>query len=444
MPPKKRKKNPRTASRFPLFRTLALVCVILITGLALFLILRLPSSPPNHETSNARPPVVKQSIAPRPVTSSLAEQSTTPAPPIDGPQPQQPADQQLSSAQSLEYEAVTDDFESRIPDVDLAILQALGGVDESDTAMRHRAIESRRVKGQEFYYQNLTIDLRHDVFDFLTALRRALALTAPTATIETLNGNPRDLEISILGQPTHHLFLPLRSTPPPPQHAQPARHGAKAPRLVIIIDDLGESTKTAQRLARLPVPVTFSILPFNSKAREVAGIARKNSRELFLHLPCEPEGYPKTNSGPGTLRVAMSPAELEQTLVANLARLPEVDGVNNHMGSKLTQDKKAMRTVLAHLKGRGKFFVDSLTTPKSCVASISTGLGMRYYRRHIFLDNTAKEHAILLQLKKAESLARKNGVAVVIGHPYPATLAALEAWAAKRDPEIIICKMQDI
>ena len=102
--------------------------------------------------------------------------------------------------------------------------------------------------------------------------------------------------------------------------------------------------ETAQRLARLPVPVTFSILPFNTKAREVAGIARKNNRELFLHLPCEPEGYPKTNSGPGTLRLAMTPGELERTLVANLARLPEVDGVNNHMGSKLTQDKKAMRT----------------------------------------------------------------------------------------------------
>ncbi len=442
MPPKKRKKSSKKASRFPLFRVLALVGVILITGMTLFLVLRLASDRPSQETSSAPQPVVKQSIAPRLGESSSARQATTPPPSVDALQVQPPED--LQEPQALEYEAVAEDFEARVRDVDLAILQALDSVGESDADMRHRAVEARRFKGQEFHYQNLTIYPRHDVFEFLAELRRALAQAAPTATIETVNENPRDLEISIQGQPTHHLFLPLPSTPPQPRHAQPAQHGGRTPRLVIIIDDLGESTKTAQRLARLPVPVTFSILPFNTKAREVAGIARKNNRELFLHLPCEPEGYPKTNSGPGTLRLAMTPGELERTLVANLARLPEVDGVNNHMGSKLTQDKKAMRTVLAHLKGRGKFFVDSLTTPKSCIATVSTGLGMRYYRRHIFLDNTAKEQAILLQLKKAESLARKNGVAVAIGHPYPATLAALEDWATKRDQEIIVCKMQDI
>ena len=193
--------------------------------------------------------------------------------------------------------------------------------------------------------------------------------------------------------------------------------------MVIVIDDLGASMPTARRLAALPFPVTFSVLPYNSRARDVAGLARKKNLELLLHLPCEPEGYPhKANSGPGTLRVNMSSQELEQTLAANLARLPEVDGANNHMGSKLTQSKKAMRIVLAHLKGRGKFFLDSVTTPKSCVPEVSKALGMRYYRRHIFLDNTPQEHAILLQLKKAETLARKKGLTVVIGHPYPAAV----------------------
>jgi len=140
----------------------------------------------------------------------------------------------------------------------------------------------------------------------------------------------------------------------------------------------------------------------------------------------------------------MSPAVLEQTLVDNLSRLPEVDGVNNHMGSRLTRDRRAMTVVLAHLKGKGKFFLDSLTTSASCVREVSRSLGMRYYRRHIFLDNTATERAVLMQLKKAESLARKIGLAVAIGHPYPATLSALEAWAKDRDMRVVICKVQDI
>ena len=140
----------------------------------------------------------------------------------------------------------------------------------------------------------------------------------------------------------------------------------------------------------------------------------------------------------------MSEAALERALADNLARLPEVDGVNNHMGSKLTQNAKAMTVVLAHLKGRGKFFLDSLTTPKSCVKQVSKNLGMRYYRRHIFLDNSATQHAVLMQLRKAESLARRTGVAVAIGHPYPETLAALESWAKSRDMGVTICSIEDI
>ncbi len=435
MPQKKRKGTSKKASRFPLFRALALAAVALLTGLTLFLILRLPTRQANEAT--APPVTVKQSVAPRPSTTPTApEQPSQPSAPMDTSQSPQSVDQQ-TPPQPLTYEAVADDFEARVRDADLAILNALSSSRQSDSVLRHRAVEARQYRGQEFHYQNLTLHLQ-DAFPFLAALERNLKQMLPDASLQTLDGNPRDLEISIQGQPTHHLFIPLASTPPKPDTSS-----TKA-RVVIIIDDLGESTKTAQRLANLPFPVSFSVLPFTTNARDVAGIARKNNLELLLHLPCEPQGYPKINSGPGTLRVAMSPAELERTLDANLARLPEVDGVNNHMGSKLTQEKKAMRTVLAHLKGRGKFFVDSLTTPKSCVASVSASLGMDYRRRHVFLDNTAQKQAILLQLKKAEALARKTGLAVAIGHPHPATLAALEAWAATRDTKITICKAQDI
>lgn len=433
---KKRKGTSKKASRFPLFRTLALLGVVLLTGLTLLLILRLPQKPANPEQGAPPRSEVKQGVAARLPDHGPATEH--PAPPQVATPPLEQSPVTPAPVPPLAYEAPIDDFEARVRDADLAILKALDSAGQSESVLRHRAVEARKFRGQEFHYQNLTLHLRPDVFPFLAALEHNLEDMVPGSDLQALDGNPRDLEISIQGQPTHHLFIPLPSTPPKPEPV------ATTPRLVIIIDDLGESTKTAQRLAKLPFPVSFSVLPFTTKAREVAGIARNNDLELLLHLPCEPLGYPKTNSGPGTLRAAMSPAELERALVANLARLPEVDGVNNHMGSKLTQDKKAMRTVLAHLKGRGKFFVDSLTTPKSCVDSVSASLGMRYRRRHVFLDNTPQKQAILLQLKKAEALARKSGLAVAIGHPYPATLAALETWAGKRDTKIVICKARDI
>ena len=421
MPPKKRQTKKKPSSGLPrlsLFKTLLWTSVILLTGLSIFVAMHLPMRPTaDRVVRPAVPPAARQ--VPEPPAAKPPRQETATSPGA--------------------YEARIEDFEARVRNVDLAILQALQAQGGNQNIMRHKAVEARVHGGQEFFYQNMTISLGQDVFEFLASLKVNLARLEPAAVLATVDGNPRDLEISILGEPTHHLFLPLTL---PPEPEPPA---TKAARLVIVIDDLGESMATARRLAELPFKVTFSVLPHNTKARQVAELARREGLELLLHLPCEPDGYPETaDSGPGTLRVGMSEAVLEQTLADNLARLPEVDGANNHMGSRLTRDARAMTVVLAHLKGRGKFFLDSLTTPKSSVQQVCSKLGMRYYRRHIFLDNSATEHAILLQLKKAESLAKRTGTAVAIGHPYPQTLSALENWAKTRDMSVTICTIQDI
>ena len=433
MPPKKKKgkKAPAGFPKLPLFKTLLWASVVLLTGLSLFLAVRLPLRTPTA-TAPGTPPA--ESVPPSP-QAPAADTAPTPSPQREEVQP--PAQQPAQA-----YEAQSDDFESRVRNVDLAILLSLEATGGSEAVMRHKAVEERDHNGQTFFYQNLTVSLGQDVFDFLARLKQNLAQLEPQASLSTVEGNPRDLEISVLGEPTHHIFLPLKL---PPDTAEPVETTAAAPKLIIVIDDLGESMAAARRLADLPFRVTFSVLPHNTKARQVAELARSKDLELLLHLPCEPEGYPKAaNSGPGTLRTNMSEAALERALADNLARLPEVDGVNNHMGSKLTQNAKAMTVVLAHLKGRGKFFLDSLTTPKSCVKQVSKNLGMRYYRRHIFLDNSATQHAVLMQLRKAESLARRTGVAVAIGHPYPETLAALESWAKSRDMGVTICSIEDI
>jgi polysaccharide deacetylase 2 family uncharacterized protein YibQ len=431
MPPKKRKKKKPNGPGFPLFKSLLWICVVLLTGLTLFVAMHLPLRHSPSTSGTVQPPVAHKA-AEAPAARSRKKPRPEPAPVWNA---------SVQKEQAPAYEAPVDDFDAKVRSVDLAILMGLAAQGESENRMRHRAVEVRRHRGQEFYYQNLTINLGREVFPFLAELKKNLDQLGPEFSLQTVDNNPRDLEISILGEPTHHIFLPLALVPEP----EPEVRTAKAPRLVIIIDDLGESLTVAKRLAALPFAVSFSVLPHNTKARQVSNLARQENLELLLHLPCEPEGYPKSaNSGPGTLRVNMTPADLEQTLADNLARLPDVDGVNNHMGSRLTQDKKAMSIVLGHLQGQGKFFVDSLTTPKSCVRDVSSTLGMRYYRRHIFLDNTAKEHAVLLQLKKAESLAKRTGLAVAIGHPYPATLSALESWAKSRDMDVVVCKIQDI
>lgn len=431
MPPKKKnsgkKKQAGGSFRFPLFKTLFWLLLLGVAALSILLAIRISAPVTRHQATR---PASTHTTSPPPGTRTQAPQQPKRHPVVHMTPPEQ-------------YETPVEDFEAKVRAVDAVILQSLRVLDAKQRTMHHKAVEARVHDGQEFFYQNLTIGPVASDTAFKTELETNLAASIPEASLKELQRDPRNLEISIFGEPTHHLYIPKLQPRQPTQPKPQATAGR--PRLVIIIDDLGASVNTAARLAALPYPVTFSVLPYNVRARKVAELARRHDRELFLHLPCEPIGYPtKADSGPGTLRVSMDNAALERTLVEDLAHLPEVDGVNNHMGSRLTQDARAMRIVLAHLKGRGKYFVDSVTTSGSAVPAVAKALRMRYYRRHIFLDNTQSERVILLQLQKAESLARRNGIAIAIGHPYPSTLAALEAWARKRDTKIVVCKIQDI
>ncbi|MDH3978001.1 MAG: divergent polysaccharide deacetylase family protein, partial [Gammaproteobacteria bacterium] len=52
--------------------------------------------------------------------------------------------------------------------------------------------------------------------------------------------------------------------------------------------------------------------------------------------------------------------------------------------------------------------------------------GIPSTRRDVFLDNTPTEAAIDREFQRLKKLARQNGIAIGIGHPYPATIDYLE------------------
>ena len=53
---------------------------------------------------------------------------------------------------------------------------------------------------------------------------------------------------------------------------------------------------------------------------------------------------------------------------------------------------------------------------------------MPHASRDVFLDNITEQSFIEEQLRALEKVARKNGRAVAIGHPYDETLAVLKLW----------------
>ncbi|MEW6488236.1 MAG: divergent polysaccharide deacetylase family protein [Thermodesulfobacteriota bacterium] len=201
------------------------------------------------------------------------------------------------------------------------------------------------------------------------------------------------------------------------------------PLLAIVIDDLGRSREEAQAFLDLPLPITPAILPHLPLSSQVAHLARERGREVLLHLPMQPQGYPERDPGEGALLEGMDEEAVRRSVARNLVSVPGAAGVNNHMGSRLTELELPMRWVMNELAARGLYFLDSLTSPRSVAAQAAGRAGLRWARRDVFLDNDRDEEAVGRQIEKAVEAARAGGFAVAIGHPHAVTHRALARWA---------------
>lgn len=199
------------------------------------------------------------------------------------------------------------------------------------------------------------------------------------------------------------------------------------PMIAIIIDDLGLNARRAERVAALPGPLTLAFIPYGEGLDIQTTLAAAAGHEIFLHLPMQPVSGSE-NPGPHALTEALDAAAFAAELAWNLDRFGGYVGVNNHMGSLLTQDSEAMAVVMAELDRRGLVFVDSMTSAASVAYDTALRQGVPVARRDVFLDNVPETAAIDAQLDKLEALARSQGYAIAIGHPHDATIAALAAW----------------
>jgi polysaccharide deacetylase 2 family uncharacterized protein YibQ len=123
--------------------------------------------------------------------------------------------------------------------------------------------------------------------------------------------------------------------------------------------------------------------------------------------------------------------EFLTTVSDDVESVPGAVGINNHEGSALTENKEAMKFLMAELKARNLMFLDSFTSAKSVAYSTAREFGLKSAKRDVFLDNESDNPAsIRKQLDELVDIARKNGSAIGIGHPHPATIIELRKWLA--------------
>ena len=189
--------------------------------------------------------------------------------------------------------------------------------------------------------------------------------------------------------------------------------------LSIIIDDLGQSTERDSRTLALPGPVTMAIMPDTPHATDFARQAHKAGKTVILHMPMDPA------TGPYAWHPGIPIEDLSQRLNAALAKVPYAAGINNHMGSRMTAQREPMAWLMGELQRRHLFFVDSRTSAATVAAAEAQAQGLAHVSRDVFLDDVRTPEAIAGQLQQGIDLARRQGSAVLIGHPYPQTLEVL-------------------
>jgi polysaccharide deacetylase 2 family uncharacterized protein YibQ len=216
--------------------------------------------------------------------------------------------------------------------------------------------------------------------------------------------------------------------------ALPARaRASSAPKVAIVLDDWGYNLKALNAVLQVREPLTLAVLPNLPYSAEVARKAHAAGHEIILHMPMEP-----LNDVPleeGTILTSMTPAEIRSLLSDALAAVPHARGVNNHMGSKVTQDRGTLDVVMRELAARKLFFLNSMTSGSAAGRETAGDVGIAYAERDIFIDNERTEEAVIAKLQELKAAAVRQGSAIGIGHDEPVTLRAIQkvlpSWKAE-------------
>lgn len=205
-----------------------------------------------------------------------------------------------------------------------------------------------------------------------------------------------------------------------------AQQNEQHAKLVIVMDDIGYNLPLGKRAAELPGAITYAIIPHTPLARKLAFYAlhKDTNKEIIVHMPMQPTNG-KT-MGDGGLSEKFDQQEFLQTLRLALDDVPFARGLSNHMGSQLTTLPDRMDWLMQELAANNYFFLDSRTTSLSATRNAALNFSVPYLARDVFLDHDRSPEAIAAAFDQALNLARQQGSAVLLAHPYPTTLEFLE------------------
>lgn len=186
--------------------------------------------------------------------------------------------------------------------------------------------------------------------------------------------------------------------------------------VAIVIDDFGNGMKGTHEILSLPIPLTIAVMPFLSTTEHDAHLAHEKGHEVIVHLPMEPESGKKSWLGPGAITSDLSEKEIRKRVNEAIDAVPHAVGMNNHMGSKITADKRIMKMVLEECQKRGLYYLDSKTSSKSVVPMLAKEMGLPYLENQLFFDEEYSTSHIIRQANLLVNKLESVKEIIAIGH----------------------------
>lgn len=247
--------------------------------------------------------------------------------------------------------------------------------------------------------------------------------------------NPKQKEIPQQKSAREKTSISEKIVKAPFQPADKAKKPSSTGRIAVVLDDWGYHLESCQAIQDIPQPIAVAVLPGLAYSKAIAECAHDQHKVVMLHLPLEPHQYLEHYPANYIITTNMRRQRVERLLKENLDEVPFVEGVNNHMGSRATENRHLMSIVFAQLRERGLFFLDSMVTGKSICKDLAREMNIEFTQRDVFLDNKNERSYIEGQFVELAKLARRRGYALAIGHDRPLTLQIVKEQLDKLQRE---------
>lgn len=202
------------------------------------------------------------------------------------------------------------------------------------------------------------------------------------------------------------------------------------PRIALVVGGMGISqTGTKSAIEALPEDVTLAFAPYGASLQRWVEKSRSEGHEVLLQIPLEPVGYPEENPGEHTLLVSNDRRGTQDDLQWALGRMTSYAGVMNYMGARFTSEDQAVLPFLGEIGERGLYYLDDGSSPGSRVAALGKVLEVPVVTADLLIDRDRSPGDIERELGALETIARSRGVAVGVASAFPASIAAIAAWA---------------